>query len=140
MVPLSIIVTLKLLNVVLCHYVIQIIDVHNLTHGKNMKGLVNYNEDLGINSLACLKVAFNRIHKMGELLVKMTTTIIKNNVRKKMKTIALSQITKCFSSDKPYIESNSTQLAFLEDSVLYIAKGYYPSSFTENSWSKHMVN
>jgi hypothetical protein len=40
-----------------------------------------------------------------------------------MKTIALSQITKCFGSDKPYIESYSTQLAFLEDLVLYIAKG-----------------
>jgi hypothetical protein len=57
-----------------------------------------------------------------------------------MKTIALSQITKCFGSDKPYIESYSTQLAFLEDLVLYIAKGYHPSFFIENSWSKHMVN
>jgi hypothetical protein len=51
MVPLSIIVNLKLLNVVVCHYVIVIIGVHNLTHGKNMERLVNYNKNHGINFL-----------------------------------------------------------------------------------------
>jgi hypothetical protein len=51
MVPLSITITFKLSNVVLCHYATVIIDVHNLSHGKNMKGLVNYNKNHGINSL-----------------------------------------------------------------------------------------
>jgi hypothetical protein len=57
-----------------------------------------------------------------------------------MKTIPISQIMKFFSCHKPYIKLNSTQLAFLEDLVLYIAKGYHPLSFIENSWPKHMVN
>jgi hypothetical protein len=30
---------------VLCHYAIMNVDVHNLAHGKNIKGLVNYNKD-----------------------------------------------------------------------------------------------
>jgi hypothetical protein len=30
---------------VLCHYAIMNVDVHNLAHRKNIKGLVNYNED-----------------------------------------------------------------------------------------------
>jgi hypothetical protein len=36
---------LEIMKCVLCHYAIMNVDVHNLAHGKNIKGLVNYNKD-----------------------------------------------------------------------------------------------
>jgi hypothetical protein len=36
---------LEIMICVLCHYVIMNVEVHNVAHGKNIKGLVNYNKD-----------------------------------------------------------------------------------------------
>jgi hypothetical protein len=43
------------------------VDVHNLAHGKSLKGLVSYNKDHDTNSFekTCFRVAFNRIYKVG---------------------------------------------------------------------------
>jgi hypothetical protein len=46
--------------------------------------------------------------------------------------IAPSQITDFFRNYKPYSKLNLTQLAFFEDPLVYIAKGYCPLSFVEN--------
>ncbi len=42
-------------------------------------------------------------------------------------------------SHKLYSKSNQTQQDFLEDVILYIAKGYHLLSSIENSWLKHLV-
>ncbi len=35
----------KIVRCVLCYYAIMNVDVHNLAHGKNIKGFVNYNKN-----------------------------------------------------------------------------------------------
>jgi hypothetical protein len=58
---------------------------------------------------------------------------------KKWKTIFPSQITNFFNNQRPYNKFDLAQQAFLEDLVLYIAKGYQPVSFVENLWLKHLT-
>ena len=48
-------------------------------------------------------------------------------------------ITSFFASSKPYKPTDSTQQAFLEDLVLYIAKAYRPISITENIWFRRLI-
>jgi hypothetical protein len=51
---------------VLCHSTAVNVDVHNLAHGKNMKGLVTSTNDQNIKFLKKkFKITFSRIYKMG---------------------------------------------------------------------------
>jgi hypothetical protein len=56
---------------------------------------------------------------------------------KKQKTIPPFQITNFFGNHQRYNKSDPTEQTFLEDLVLYIAKGYRPLSSVENPWLKH---
>jgi hypothetical protein len=56
-------------------------------------------------------------------------------MKNKLQTRGLSHLLKLqtfFGSQKHYSKSNQTQQDFLEDLMLYNAKGYYPLSFIEN--------
>ncbi len=44
-----------------------------------------------------------------------------------------------FGQSQTLSKSNQTQQDFLEDVILYIAKGYHLLSSIENSWLKHLV-
>jgi hypothetical protein len=57
----------------------------------------------------------------------------------KKRTFPPSQITNFFGSQKYNSQSNQTQQDFLEDLMLYNAKGYYPLSFIENLWLRCLI-
>jgi hypothetical protein len=42
---------LQVIRCVLCHFARVNVDVHNLTHGKNIKGLVSYKKNQNTSSL-----------------------------------------------------------------------------------------
>jgi hypothetical protein len=60
------------------------------------------------------------------------------NCKEKIKCSTISNYI-FLGSLKLYSKSNQMQQDFLEDLILYIAKGYHLLSSTKNSWFKHLV-
>ncbi len=48
-------------------------------------------------------------------------------------------ITYHFSSTTPYTKEDLGQEKFMEDLLMFVAKGYMPIFVIENQWLKHMV-
>jgi hypothetical protein len=59
--------------------------------------------------------------------------------KKKRKNILPFMIIEFFGYQQPYNKIDPMQHAFLENMVLYIAKGYHPLFFVKNPWLKCMV-
>jgi hypothetical protein len=113
-------------------------DAKILTQGES-KRLLSYNKEHGMNFVKnmCHK-HYSFVHEVGGgagLLQKRSKITSQKKLHKKEK-IFFHFKSYFFLVAQPYNKKDHTQQVFLEDLVLYIAKGYCPLFSIENPWGR----
>jgi hypothetical protein len=128
------------LRCVICHPTKQ---CHNFDSTiKFQKGFITYNPQHGITSMN------NHIDiEHGAMVSKYKNHCTKeiefaslgHGKSKQCKGVAPSTITEYFGSQQPYKSFDPMQICFIEDLMLFVAKGYEVLSMVECPWLHHLV-